>query len=166
MDLGATVCTRTNPDCNACPVSEACAALKLDAVDDYPGSKMAKAKPLRQTHMVLAYRDGAVYLERRPAEGIWGGLWSLPELSDENDITQWCERELNAHPEELDHWNTMRHSFTHYDLDIQPIAVRLSKPSSTVRDTEDGVWYEIGSSPPGGIAAPVNKLIETLGDFT
>ena len=112
--------------------------------------------------MVLAYSDGAVYLERRPANGIWGGLWSLPELSDENDIDQWCQRELNAHPEQLDHWNTMRHSFTHFNLDIQPIVVRLSKPSSSVRDTEDSIWYEIGSSPPGGIAAPVSKLIQAL----
>ena len=162
MDLGATVCTRSKPDCSSCPVSESCTAFELDAVDNYPAREATKEKPLRHTHMVLAYSGGAVYLERRPAKGIWGGLWSLPELSDENDVDQWCERELNAHPEELDHWDTMRHSFTHYDLDIQPIAVRLSRQSSTVRDTEDGVWYEIGTSPPGGIAAPVNKLIQAL----
>jgi A/G-specific adenine glycosylase len=162
MDLGATVCTRSNTDCGACPICDSCTALEQDAVDNFPQRRPPKVKPLRQTHMVLAHIDGAVYLQRRPAKGIWGGLWSLPELSSEEDVNQWCERELNARPEELDHWNTMRHSFTHYDLDIQPIAVRLSKQSSTVRDTEDGVWYEIGSPPPGGIAAPVSKLIQTL----
>ena len=163
MDIGATVCTRNNPDCKACPVNRTCTAFKLDAVDDYPGTKTTKNKPLRRTHMVLAHINGAVYLERRPAKGIWGGLWSLPELSSEKDVNQWCERELNALPEELEHWNTMRHSFTHYDLDIQPIAVRLSEQSRTVRDTADNIWYEIGSPPPGGIAAPVGKLIRTLG---
>ena len=162
MDLGATVCTRSNPNCKSCPVNDACAALKLDAVEDFPGRKTAKEKPLRQTHMVLAHINGAVYLERRPAKGIWGGLWSLPELSSEKDVDRWCERVLNARPAEQEHWNTMRHSFTHYDLDIQPIAVRLSKQSSTVQDTEDSIWYEIGSSPPGGIAAPVSKLIQAL----
>ncbi len=162
MDLGATVCTRSKPNCKSCPISDACAALKLDAVDDYPGRKTAKEKPLRQTHMVLAHINGAVYLERRPSNGIWGGLWSLPELAAETDVTNWCERELNARPAELEHWNTIRHSFTHYDLDIQPIAVRLSKQSSTVRDTQDSIWYELGSTPPGGIAAPVSKLIQTL----
>ena len=59
-------------------------------------------------------------------------------------------------------WNTMRHSFTHYDLDIRPIAVRVSNRQSMVQDTQDRVWYEIGASPPGGIAAPVNTLIQTL----
>lgn len=162
MDLGATVCTRSKPGCRSCPVSDTCAALELDAVNDFPQRKPAKDKPLRRTHMLLAHINGAVYLQRRPAKGIWGGLWSLPELGSAKDVNQWCERELNARPEELVHWNTMRHSFTHYDLDIQPIAVRLSKQSSTVRDTDDSVWYEIGSPPPGGIAAPVNKLIQTL----
>ncbi len=63
---------------------------------------------------------------------------------------------------EFDRWHTMRHSFTHYDLDIQPVAVRLSAQSSTVRDTEDRIWYEIGSPAPGGMAAPVSKLLQTL----
>ena len=162
MDLGATVCTRSNPDCRSCPISDSCVAFKTDATGDFPQRKPARDKPLRQTHMVLAHIDSAVYLERRPAKGIWGGLWSLPELGSEKDVNQWCERELNVQPETLDRWNTMRHSFTHYDLDIRPIAVRLSKQSSTVRDAEDSVWYEIGSTPPGGIAAPVSKLIQTL----
>ncbi len=165
MDLGATVCTRNRPKCDACPLGNACTAFRLDAVDDYPGRQTMKEKPLRQTHMVLAHINGAVYLERRPAKGIWGGLWSLPELDSEKDVDQWCERELNARPEQLDHWNTMRHSFTHYDLDIRPIAVRLSKQLSRVRESRDSIWYEIGSSPPGGIAAPVSKLIQTLRDL-
>ncbi|MFQ5982764.1 MAG: A/G-specific adenine glycosylase [Woeseiaceae bacterium] len=162
MDLGATICTRSGPNCNVCPLKKGCAAFGADAVSRYPGRRETKQKPLRHTHMVLAHIDGAVYLERRPAQGIWGGLWSLPELADGDDVNRWCERELNARPAELDRWQTMRHSFTHYDLDIEPIAVRLSAQSSTLRDTQDSIWYEIGSPPPGGMAAPVNKLIETL----
>ena len=114
--------------------------------------------------MVLAHIDGVVYLERRPARGIWGGLWSLPEVDVGRDIGDWCERELNASPAKLDRWNTMRHSFTHYDLDIQPVAVRLQAQSSKVRDANDRIWYEIGSPPPGGIAAPVDKLLRSLRD--
>ncbi len=74
----------------------------------------------------------------------------------------WCEQELNAQPAILDHWKIMRHSFTHFDLDIQPIVVRLSAQSRTVQDSADRVWYEIGSPPPGGIAAPVSKLLQSL----
>jgi A/G-specific adenine glycosylase len=164
MDLGATVCTRSKPNCNACPLSDACTAFGWNAVADYPGRRTAKQKPLRQIHMVLAHINGTVYLERRPAGGIWGGLWSLPELAAKSDVGDWCRQELNTSPAEFDHWNTFRHSFTHFDLDIQPIAVRLSAQSSTVRDSDDRIWYRIGSPPPGGIAAPVNKLLQSLRD--
>lgn len=162
MDLGATVCTRNRPGCVICPLSDSCTAFGLDAVADYPGRRDARKKPLRRTHMVLAHVNGAVYLERRPAAGIWGGLWSLPEVAAEGDVEAWCERELHARPVALDRWSTMRHSFTHYDLDIQPIAVRLNARSRTVQDSADRVWYEIGTSPPGGIAAPVSRLIHSL----
>jgi A/G-specific adenine glycosylase len=162
MDLGATVCTRSKPNCTSCPLGDGCAAFNIDAVTEYPGRKKAARKPLRQTHMVIAHTDGAVYLERRPASGIWGGLWSLPEINGEDDVAQWCKRELNALPAKLDRWHKMRHSFTHFDLDIQPIAVRLSSQSSTLRDCDDKIWCEIGSPPPGGMAAPVSKLIQTL----
>jgi A/G-specific adenine glycosylase len=164
MDLGATICTRGNPKCHVCPLSDSCTAFDLDAVHKYPARRPSRRKPLRRTHMVLAHINGSVYLERRPATGIWGGLWSLPELAADIDVDEWCERELNAIPEELDRWTTVRHSFTHYDLDIQPIAVRLPFRSSKVQDSEDKIWYEIGSRPPGGIAAPVNELIQSLGE--
>ena len=81
---------------------------------------------------------------------------------DAKDVNQWCEHELNVRPAELNYWDTVRHSFTHYDLDIQPISVRLLAQSSKVRDTEDRIWYEVSSPPPGGIATPVSKLIQTL----
>ncbi|MFQ6005451.1 MAG: A/G-specific adenine glycosylase [Woeseia sp.] len=164
MDFGATVCTRSKPDCNACPLKSGCVASSLDAVSQYPAGRKKKERPLRHANMVLAHFDGVVYLERRPSQGIWGGLWSLPEIEDDTEVGRWCERQLNARPAELDRWRTMRHSFTHYDLDIQPIAVRLSAQSSTVRDTEDSIWHEIGTPPPGGMAAPVSKLIQTLAD--
>lgn len=165
MDLGATVCTRGNARCSLCPLAGGCKALRSAAVADYPGRKRSRDKPRRQTRMLLALANGAVYLERRPATGIWGGLWSLPELAADKDVVDWCEQELNTRPAGLDHWHILRHSFSHYDLDIQPIVVRLPVQSSTVRDTGDKIWYEIGSPPPGGMAAPVNKLIQTLSEL-
>jgi len=60
----------------------------------------------------------------------------------------------------------LRHSFSHYDLDIQPIVVRVDVPLSKVADSDDATWHRIGDEPPGGMAAPVNKLIEQLIDVT
>ena len=161
MDLGATLCTRSKPACALCPVQGDCAALALGEVARFPGRKPKKEKPQRTTTMVLAVADGAVYLERRPASGIWGGLWSLPEVSDVGD---WCAERLDAEAVSTESWGTLRHSFSHYDLEIAPVVVRIEAVSSKVADSDDSTWYRPGDTPPGGIAAPVRKLIDTLND--
>jgi len=161
MDLGATVCTRSKPGCNGCPVRNDCCALASGTIDDYPGRKPGKARPLKQTTMVLAINGNAVFLERRPLVGIWGGLWSLPEL-DDGKVREWCERTLDSRDGSIESWDTLRHSFSHYDLDIQPVVVRVASSSRRVADCDRTIWHEIGDLPPGGIAAPVQKLINSL----
>lgn len=157
MDLGATVCTRSRPACTQCPVSEDC--LGSAEPERFPGRKPRREKPLRSTTMVIAVADGAVYLERRPASGIWGGLWSLPEVSD---VDAWCFEKLDAATVDVEAWDKLRHSFSHFDLDITPIVVRIDAVSSRVADGVDSTWHQLDTAPPGGIAAPVNKLIDTL----
>jgi A/G-specific adenine glycosylase len=159
MDLGAMLCTRSKPACGTCPVNNDCIALSRGEVERFPEPKPKREKPRRTTTMVLAVADGAVYLERRPASGIWGGLWSFPEVSDVDD---WCAQQLAVAPVETESWDTLRHSFSHYDLDIAPVVVRIEAASSKVADYDDSTWYRPGDVPPGGIAAPVMRLIETL----
>jgi A/G-specific adenine glycosylase len=161
MDLGATVCTRSNPSCGVCPVQSDCAASRAETIDDFPGRKPKKDKPLKQTTMVLAVSDGAVYLERRPPAGIWGGLWSLPEL-DGKTLDEWCRNRFDADNGPTESWQTLRHRFSHFDLDIEPVVVRIDARSRTVADNGDATWHPLDASPPGGIAAPVQKLITTL----
>jgi len=161
MDLGATVCSRSNPSCAICPVSADCLARESNTIADFPGRKPKKTKPLKQTTMVLAVSDDSLYLERRPAAGSWGGLWSLPELSD-GDAGDWCRRNLSASEDSVEAWDSLRHSFSHYDLDIRPVLVRISATSRKVADGDDAIWHPLGERPPGGIAAPVQSLINTL----
>ena len=111
--------------------------------------------------MILASLDGQVYLERRPEAGIWGGLWSLPELGDRT-IDDWCDEELGSAANEMLSWDILRHSFSHYDLDIQPIVVRISSHPGKVADAEQRTWYKFDDAPPGGLAVPVQKLINQL----
>jgi len=162
MDLGATICTRSNPNCDACPIARHCEAHAFGRETDFPGRRDRKAKPLKKTQMILVHAEETVYLERRPASGIWGGLWSFPEIDPQADASTWCEEKLNASPVDTQKWQTVRHSFTHYDLDIVPIAVRLQCISGTVADTDDQMWYEFESPQQVGIAAPVTGLLEKL----
>jgi A/G-specific adenine glycosylase len=161
MDLGATLCTRSNPSCNCCPVKNDCVALRSNSVGDYPGRKPKVIKPLRTTTMILASTDDQVYLERRPEAGIWGGLWSLPELGGRS-LEEWCVDVLGSRATETFPWDVLRHSFSHYDLDIQPILVRIESQAGTVADADARTWHRLNDAPPGGIAAPVRKLINQL----
>ncbi len=164
MDLGATLCTRSRPDCQRCPMVADCRAHALDRQADFPGRRERKpAKPLKTTHMLLAHGGGRLYLERRPQSGIWGGLWSLPELG-ERSVDDWCAEKLNGSRVTTESLPVLRHSFSHYDLDIRPILVRVDAPLSKVADGDDATWYSVDEPPPGGIAAPVRKLIDQLID--
>ncbi len=162
MDFGATVCTRTKPFCVDCPLGQDCAANSSGRVSAYPGRKSRKAKPLRKTVMALLHVDGSIYLERRPAAGIWGGLWSFPELRPDEKVAEWCEERTDVRMIEIEQWDTIRHGFTHFDLDIAPISVRVTPRSSKVADGDDHVWFDINSPQKLGIAAPVSGLIEKL----
>jgi A/G-specific adenine glycosylase len=159
MDLGATVCTRSRPACDVCPVSSDCAARLADDIASYPGRKAKKARPLRATTMVIAVDDAAIFLERRPAAGIWGGLWSLPEVED---VANWCLETLGQQPGRTARLEVLRHSFSHFDLDIQPVVVRVNAPQSKVADSADATWYRLDDEPPGGMAAPVRQILQSL----
>ena len=161
MDLGATLCTRSKPACHQCPVRKDCSARVQDALSIYPGRKPKATKPLRTTTMILASTDGQVFLERRPEAGIWGGLWSLPELG-ERLISDWCHEVLGSAATETVSWDVLRHSFSHYDLDILPIVVRIQSDAGKVADADTRTWHRLDDAPPGGLAAPVKKLIDQL----
>ena len=114
--------------------------------------------------MLLATTGDSVYLEKRPASGIWGGLWSLPELVNE-DASTWSARVLDIGDPEFESWELLRHSFSHYDLDIRPVVVRVAAAPRKVADGDTSTWYRLNDQPPGGIAAPVRKLSDTLKDY-
>jgi len=162
MDLGATVCTRSRPACLLCPFETDCLAHTQGNETAYPGRRPKKDKPLRSTVMLLAHADGHLYLERRPAAGIWGGLWSLPEIDDAGFVEEWCRQRLEASPARVSSWQRLRHGFSHYDLDIRPLEVRLESSSRRVADADNEIWYSLDSPPGIGLAAPVRTLIERL----
>jgi len=160
MDLGATICTRSKPDCVRCPVRDDCQALATDRVARLPVSKPRKTLPVRQVLMVLCHQHQHVLLEQRPANGIWGGLWSLPEFSDMDALLAWANKH-QAQPQQ--HWPVTRHTFSHFHLDITPVMAVVSLNS--VAETPPGLcWYPLDHSVKLGLAAPVKKLLQQLYD--
>ena len=162
MDLGATVCTRSSPRCDTCPLADGCVALATDRVAELPGRKPRKTKPLKSTRMLILCRGDHYYLERRPPSGIWGGLWSFPELSTADDLDDWLQQKFAVDSLAVDEWQPLRHSFSHFDLDIRPLLVRVADASGMVADNDSGNWYPLGKPPAVGLAAPVEKLMQNL----
>ncbi len=163
MDLGATICTRRQPRCEVCPVRRRCAA-RLEGVQDELPSRKPKTKRPQRRVAVLLVRDAErrVLLERRPETGIWGGLYSLPELSPGEDEQRWCDRYLGAGVSSREPLAPIDHSFTHFDLRIEPVVLELQGETRRVVDSDDWLWYKPAQELGVGVAAPIAALLRSL----
>jgi A/G-specific adenine glycosylase len=161
MNLGASVCRRGRPDCGACPAAAGCAAHALGREDEFPAPRPRRERPLRHTRMLLLRNAaGAVLLERRPAQGIWGGLWCPPELGEET-AADWALRVLGMAIETTAPLAKVRHGFSHFELEIEPVAAEVDTPSRAVMEPDRWVWYNARSPAKVGLAAVVGRLIES-----
>jgi len=161
MDLGATLCTRSRPRCSECPVAADCRARKLGRQADFPAPKPRKALPVKRTRMLMLVAEGAVLLEKRPPVGIWGGLWGFPELAADADLAAWCHQRFGAAPRSVKAHHQVRHSFSHFHLDILPLEVQLSA-AAAVADAGLSRWHPLDQAPRLGLAAPVKRLLDSL----
>ncbi|KAF1068757.1 MAG: Adenine DNA glycosylase [Pseudomonas citronellolis] len=163
MDLGATLCTRSRPSCLLCPLSEGCRAHLLGRETAYPVSKPRKALPQKRTLMpILANHEGAILLYRRPSTGLWGGLWSFPELDDLAGLDDLAAR----HALRLGSQQALpglTHTFSHFQLSIEPWLVRVDDMTGAVAEA-DWLWYNLATPPRLGLAAPVKKLLKRAAD--
>ena len=167
MDLGAMVCTRSRPKCDTCPLQAKCQAKKLERVQDFPGSKPKKEKPIKFTYMLLMKHDERVYMYQRPATGIWGGLYSFPEYQSLDEV----ELELRSfgiaeryEDLEMVEDELFRHTFSHYHLDIQPIVLALERPLERI-EQGNSFWMSIPdwqSNTQVGLSSVATQLLNKL----
>lgn len=161
MDLGATLCTRTKPQCERCPFIKNCQAYAEKAVTNYPYKKIKKTNPTRSTMMLLLENEkGEILLHKRPPVGIWGGLWSLPECDDEESLIHLCKKEFACTIKEIEKLSLRSHVFSHFTLAIQPIKIKVKRLQQQCMETTPQIWYNPNTPLPGGMAAPVLKLLK------
>jgi len=162
MDLGATICKRSKPDCPACPVNESCQALLTGEVNTYPYKKERKTLPIKSTKFLLLKNNiGEIFLTQRPPAGIWGGLWCLPEISQGSD----SETVLDCLPAYIKSGKptaVTRHTFSHYHLDFTVIpAVVKGEQDNAVMEDAPAVWYNPDNPSKLGLAAPIKKILHS-----
>lgn len=165
MDLGATLCTRSAPRCNECPLTSDCAAHASGRQNDYPGKKPKKTLPVKQTRfLMIRSAGGELLLEKRPGTGIWGGLWCFPENSDALPADH-CVDLTGLAPQGHQDWPVFRHTFSHYHLEIEPVLLDLKTTPGKVMDADRQLWYNVRQPPQIGLAAPVVGLLEKIADL-
>ncbi|BCN94288.1 A/G-specific adenine glycosylase [Thiomicrorhabdus immobilis] len=185
MDLGATLCTRSKPNCDVCPVNKGCLAFKQSQVDVFPFKKPKKDKPTKQAWLLIRKNaQDEIWLEQRPQKGIWGGLWSFPEFESHQACLDFLQQQVNAedvgqtqrsHPQSLLEWDSFRHTFSHYHLEIHPLLLEEScflgvneRPEDyavgTTEQRASAAWHKLQAIVDGqlGVPAPVTKLLEKL----
>ncbi len=126
MDLGAMICTPKNPDCKACPLKRRCKGHKSGMPETYPKRQAKVERPVRNAHIfVITNSKGEIFLTRRPQKGLLGGMLGLP-------TSEWCEGKLTARKPFAAKWQkgdkTIRHTFTHFHLDMIVWQTRKENP--------------------------------------
>ncbi len=157
MDLGASLCSRSKPQCDPCPLRADCVAHARGLTAVLPGKKLRAALPQRETVMLVLRHGGEILLEKRAPSGIWGGLWSLPEVSDVKHAPTAAQR-FGVRVLTTQTLPPFAHSFTHYKLTITPLVLDVTKPKSHVAGT---VWLPVAEAAVAAIPTPVRKVIVT-----
>jgi A/G-specific adenine glycosylase len=162
MDLGAMLCVRGDAACLLCPVNATCQAFSQGRVEELPGKSARRETPHRQTRMLVLVAGGEVLLEKRPPTGIWGGLWSLPELPVELDPLKTARSRYGIKSRVLHELKPVDHGFSHYSLTIYPVQIAVS--SRDLRAMEPGlVWLNLAEVKTAALPAPVKKILAALG---
>ena len=158
MDLGALLCTRTQPRCHECPLRCGCMALQEQNWQAYPGKKPKKVLPEKIGYFLLLQKNRKVWLEKRAALGIWGGLYCFPQFGAQRQLEdQLAQRAITG---SLTALPAFRHTFSHYHLQIIPLHITIGDDVTDF--SPSGIWYDLDAKPAVGLAAPMKKLLTQL----
>ena len=160
MDIGATVCTLRNPKCGACPLKLACKAHTLQAINQYPERKpRSGVRPQKEFQMLLVFSGRSLLLERRPAKGIWAGLWCFPEAETHEDPVAVLKLRWGIQTQLVDIWPVVRHALTHRQLLMTPCrltAIGRALPAGLL-------WMDVDDIAAAAVPVPVRKILKLLG---
>jgi A/G-specific adenine glycosylase len=156
MDLGATVCTRVAPRCEACPVRSDCKARKSNRTAEIPAPRPRKTLPEKSVTWLLLLEGTRILLEKRPAPGLWGGLWSFPEAPSK-EVASYCRRSFGCEMRSSRVLETLEHGFTHFRLRIEPLLCQVKR--TPVLEMPGRRWTDLAVAGKAAVPTPVRKLL-------
>jgi len=157
MDLGATVCLPARPRCGECPVASMCAAHAASRETDFPRRSRKIKRSAESVWLLWIHKsDGSLWLSRRPATGVWAGLYCFPVFDSEAALLESLPTSMQKHVQFLP---AFTHVLTHKDLHLHvaraPVEVDAPLPLQ-------GQWVNAGDWPALGLPAPVRKLLNAV----
>lgn len=169
MELGATVCTPRSPSCDACPIQSVCEAYAMDAQEDYPVTPDKKPIPHHDIAVGLVFNDeGEVLIQRRPEDGLLGGLWEFPggKREDDEELADTCRRELREEVgievEALDPFSTLNHAYSHFRITLHAFQCRLTSGTPTSNEGQPIQWVPVDTLDDYAFPRANRRLIEEM----
>ena len=159
MDLGAGVCTRAKPRCEACPVAGDCVARREGRIAELPGRRARRPRPRRAVQVLWIARAGDVLLERRPAHGVWARLWSLPEAGVDDDPVAVARERCGAPVRVVERLAPIAHGFTHYELAIHPVRLSAGASRADAPPAPECLWIAQDDLADAALPAPIRRLL-------
>jgi A/G-specific adenine glycosylase len=173
MDLGATVCLTRQPSCGLCPLQADCVARSSGRPERWPVRSRRLKRGTRHLTLLWLQQGDAVWLVQRPPQGVWAGLWSLPEWPDEDALAA----QVAGWPGEGERLPQIKHVLTHLDLFLTPLHWRWPARLSAARQRAllaaldegpaqglvrgPGQWVALDALAAKGLPAPVRQLLQS-----
>jgi A/G-specific adenine glycosylase len=161
MDLGATLCSVRNPACDRCPLATLCMARREGRPEAYPVKTRRLQRGARSHAWLWLAQTDRLWLVQRPEQGVWAGLWSLPEF----DTPDALQRALQGWPGQGESLPTIEHALTHFDWTLHPMRWQLPSRLSAQRlaaltgQLPPGRWVGLDQALQMGLPAPLRKLL-------
>ncbi len=181
MDLGATICTRTKPKCEQCPLSKNCQAYLTQTQANYPVKPAKKIKPNKQVNWLIFLHSAknkhpvSVLLSQRPSKGVWGGLWSFPEYPSDHTLTpskigSWLKKAqiCDFSPQSFGFKRLEKdcHVFTHFTLHYEAMLITLTGKQPKILASQHSKWYNLYEIKKVGLPSPITKILNQVGFFS
>ncbi|MFB6274218.1 MAG: A/G-specific adenine glycosylase [Salinibacter sp.] len=169
MELGALVCTPSTPHCDRCPLQNVCRAHDAGTEEDYPITPESEPVPHHDIAVGLVFdEDDRLLIQRRPDEGLLGGLWEFPGgKQEENESREAaCRREvreeLGIEMTDVEPFYTLSHAYSHFKITLHAFQGRLADGPPEAQ--EDQPWRRVAIDALDDYAFPRanRRLIEEL----
>jgi A/G-specific adenine glycosylase len=161
MDLGAKLCSRSKPKCGSCPLNSSCKALQQQRVHELPTPKPHKQIPEKHTTMLILQHGDEILLEKRPVTGIWGGLWSFPEIGNNEEFETIALMKFGVVAEASSVLPNLTHTFTHFKLQIRPQTLKVVNRNIQITQPSH-LWIRIDDAVDAAIPTPIRKILLSM----